>query len=346
MEKIVRNLFLKFFIHAIRPFIPRNLSQERILIVATTALGDTLWATPAIENIRRTFPNAYIAVLTSPIGLEVLQHNPHIDRLYLLKNPFSLWRKLYSEKFDTVLFFHASQRVAYPICSLLGATRIIGTAGINKGLDTLFTHILPNQNQHELVRRLQIAEQIGTRTITEQLSFFLQPEESVPKQTHVPCIAIHPGSKDNFKRWPAENFAKLGCLLKERLECQILVTGNASETVVMEQVAAQIPGAQILKTGSIRNFAAHLNNIDLLISNDTGPVHLASALGRPVIALYSATDPQLCGPHHAKNTLALFKRPTCTPCLKRKCRSPFCFLQFSPTEVCEAALKKLIDTPF
>src|SRR5579872_6755702 len=132
----MKNILLKRLIRAIRPLIPRNPNANRILVVATTALGDTLWATPAIENLRHSFPNAYIALLTAPIGLEIFQHNPHIDKLHCLKEPlshhfFSLWRTLRKEHFDTILFLHASQRLTLPLCSLLGATRIIGTAGIN-----------------------------------------------------------------------------------------------------------------------------------------------------------------------------------------------------------------------
>jgi len=76
-----------------------------------------------------------------------------------------------------------------------------------------------------------------------------------------------------------------------------------------------------------------------LICNDTGPVHLACALDRPVVALYSSTDPRLCGPHKAKTAIAVSKRPSCDPCLKRKCHSPFCFLQIGVDEVVESSLK-------
>ncbi len=345
----MKNFLLKKAARLLSRFIRLHLPKNRILVVATTALGDTLWATPAIENIRASFPNATIAVLTSPIGMEIFKNNPRIDKLFLLKEPmlfsfYPLWKTLYREKFDTVLLFHASQRLVLPLCSLLGASRIVGTAGINKGLDSLLTDPLPNIFQHEIVRRLAIAETIGAATVSQTLAFFLQPEErSLLSLGSRPWIAIHPGSKDGFKRWPAENFAELGRLLKESIpSCEILITGNASEKQLMEETASRIPGAQLYETKStLRSFASLLEQMDLLISNDTGPVHLACALGTPVIALYSSTDPRLCGPHLAKNAIALYKKATCTPCLKRKCRTPFCFLQFGAQEVLNAALNLL-----
>ncbi|MES2272931.1 MAG: glycosyltransferase family 9 protein [Chlamydiota bacterium] len=350
-----KNFLLQKAVGLCKRAIPKNDSPKpsRILVVATTALGDTLWITPALKNLRRSFPQSRIAVLTSPIGLDILKHNPSVDLLFVLKEPFffsffPLWKTLYKEHFDTILLFHASQRLVLPLCSLLGANRFIGTAGINKGLDALLTKALPMGFQHEIVRRLKICEEIGAKSFVQTLSFFLQAEERLPAREFLsraagPWIAIHPGSKDAFKRWPAENFGEVGRQLKRRIPCEILITGNNEERVLMEQIASQIPGAHLYETNTqLRSFAALLEQMDLLISNDTGPVHLACALGRPVVALYSSTDPRLCGPHLAENALALGKRPTCDPCLKRKCRSPFCFLQIGVDEVVEGALRLLI----
>lgn len=331
----MKNLLLLLFVRLARLFIPLNPPHNRILIVATTALGDTLWATPAIENIRKAHPNAYIAVLTSPIGLEVLAHNPHIDQLHLLRYPFSLWKTLYRSRFDTVLLFHASQRIALPLVSLLGARRIIGTAGINKGLDALLTHPLPNHAQHEITRRLKIAEAIGAAPIRQTLSIHLHPRERLPPRQGR-WIALHPGSKDAFKRWPAKNFIELGKMLPGN----ILITGTEHD--LMQEIASQIPNAHIDDPNRpLRNFAALLSQMDLLISNDTGPVHLACALNIPVVAIYASTDPALCGPHQAPNAIVISRRPSCDPCLKRKCRAPFCFLQIGPQEVLAAAKKIL-----
>lgn len=344
----MKNLLLKWAVRCARRFIPVNKKTGSVLIVSTTALGDTLWGTAAIENIRRTYPGIYLAVLTSPVGIEVLKGNPHINQLYCLKEPvlhsfFSLWKTLYQERFETVLVFHASQRLTLPLCALLGAERIIGTAGINKGLDELLTDPLPNHHQHEIVRRLKVAERFGAITTTETLSFYLQPEELLPERLKGLTIAIHPGSKDAFKRWPADRFIEVGRRLKKELDCEILITGNEVEKPLMEAIAAQIPGAQVYETNTtLRSFAALLSQLDLLISNDTGPVHLACALKTPVVAIYSSTDPALCGPHLAEKAIAIARRATCDPCLKRKCRQPFCFLQIGPEEVVTAAKKLLV----
>ncbi len=316
---------------------PSHPQKKRFLIVSTTALGDTLWATPAIESLRLSFPDAFIGCLTSPIGMEVLKYNPNIDRLYLLQKLFKLRKTLYQEKFDTVLLFHASQRLTLPLCASIGASRIVGSEGINKGLDDLLTDPMPKTFEHEIVRRLALVEKIGGKIHTENLSLFLQPEEILKKQEGL-RIALHPGSKDRFKRWPEKNFAEVGRAFKN---AQIVITGSKGEEEIVQKVASMIPGAKVLQNLPLRQFAAEINRMDLLICNDTGPFHLACSLNTPAIGLFAATDPKICGPHLAKNALAISKKPTCMPCLKKKCQNPFCLLQIGSCEVIEAALKML-----
>jgi heptosyltransferase-1/heptosyltransferase-2 len=339
----MKNKLLLFLVWLLQKWIPKNRPNQRFLVIATTALGDSLWATPALESLRRSFPNAHIVLLTSPIGEQALRHNPWTDKIFLLKNPLFLWKALRAEQIDTVLNFHSSQRHVLPLVSLIGASNLVGTLGINKQLDSLLTHPLDNGKTHEIIRRLEMVEAAGGKRHTETLSFFLtnEEQENTPPLGKGRWVALHPGSKDRFKRWPAEHFGTVGRLLQQ-MGYQILITGNGEEKSLMERVAAYIPGAELSDSKlSLRSFAALLNRIDLLISNDTGPVHLACALKRPVLALYSATDPTLCGPHQAPNAFALAKRPSCAPCIKRKCLRPFCLLQIGPEEVANEARNML-----
>jgi len=340
----LKNTLIKGAVAALRYSRPADESQKRILVLATTALGDTLWATPALESLCKSFPGCYLAVLTSPIGMQILKANPHVDKLYLLEKPllpkfFGLRNLLVADQFDTVLLFHSSQRLALPLAATIGALRIVGTTGINKGLDSLLTDPLPQTKEHEILRRLRMVERIGGAIHSESLSLYLQPEERLMKREGR-WVALHPGSKDEFKRWPEKNFAEVGRALREKLGCAILITGTREEEELMRRTAAQIPGAQIAPSNlPFRSFAALLEQMDLLICNDTGPFHVACALGKPVIGLYAATDPLLCGPHRAPKALAISKKSSCTPCLKRKCGAPFCLLQIGPCEVIEAALQ-------
>ncbi len=330
----MKNTLILWFVRVLQRWIPAAKQPGSILVVSTTALGDTLWATPALESLRASFPNGQLVVLTSPVGEQVLRHNPWTNAMYVLKEPvlpkfFSLWKLLRKHQFETVIVLHASQRLIFPLCALLGAKRLVGTAGWNKGLDGLFTDVLPAKKQHEIVRRLELIERVGAKRVSETLSYFIQPEERMPGN----WVILHPGAKDSFRRWPESHFVALGKKLRER-GLEVLVTGNKSEEPLVQQICAQIPEAKASDpTLSLRSFAGLLSGAKLVITNDTGPLHLACALRVPVLAVFACTDPALFGPHRAERARVIARRPPCDPCLKRSCQRPFCQLQISPEEV-------------
>lgn len=349
----LKNLLIKFFIAFAKPFIRTN-KGKRFLIISTTGLGDTLWGTPAIRALRESYPDAYIGIVTSHIGKQVLQNNPHLNEIFVLKEPpfFSLLKlfpRLIERKISTVLIFHISQRPVLAFCSLLGAEKIIGTEKINKDLDFLLTHRLETKRIHEIERRLEIVQAAGAKIPSKQMEFFPSDEDHKKAASLVPpgnVIGLHPGAKDRFKQWSPAHFIKVGRELKEKLGCRIVITGTPVEKPLVDQIAQSIEGATAIYEGiSITTLAALINRFSLFITNDTGPLHIACATKTPTLALFTPTDPVLCGPYFAPHVHVLQKKPTCFPCLKKKCHDPFCMLQISTAEVLEAALKILQEKP-
>jgi len=344
----IKNFFIKFFITFAKPFIRTN-RGERFLIVSTTGLGDTLWGTPAIRALRESYPQAYIGVLTSSLGKQVLQSNPHINEIFVIQEPpfFSLVKlfpALIRRKIATVLVFHISQRPILPFCILIGAGRIIGTEKINKDLDFLLTDRLEIKKIHEIERRLHVVEAAGAKSTSKTMEFFPSTEDQEKAASLLPSglvIGLHPGAKDRFKQWPPSHFIALGQKLKEKFGCHIIVTGNPAEKPLVESIAKSIGAIGIYEGVSIPTLAALLSQISLYITNDTGPLHMACAANTPTIALFSPTDPLLCGPYFAPSVTVLQKKPTCFPCLKKKCHDPFCMLQISPDEVMKTAINIL-----
>ncbi|MDE3055846.1 MAG: glycosyltransferase family 9 protein [Verrucomicrobiota bacterium] len=342
----MKNFLIRQALATLRPALHPPIAERRILLISTTGLGDSLWATPSIASLRLSFPNAYIACLTSPVGLQVLEGNPHLNKLYLVQRPvsrsfFSLQRTLYQEKFDTVLIFHASDRLIFALAASLGAQTIVSTRGKNKGLDSLCTHLLPAlPEEHEIDRRLRIIEETGARRATNELFFSTGSAEKF-LQIEGRWVALHPGSKDSFKRWPASHFIAVGKALTERTGVNILITGSQEEEALMKEVQEGIPGARLADTRlPLHQLAALLEQVELLICNDTGPFHLACALKKRAIALYSPTNPLLCGPK-TELASAIAAPPSCTPCAFRKCPYPFCLLQIGPERVIKEALSLL-----
>lgn len=358
-----KNGFLVFFVFLAKLCWRKTVQRvdptaPRILVVSTTGLGDTLWATPAIKAIKTTYPHAFLGVLTSKIGAAVLSDNPYIDRLITIGHRCvfqlpSRLRLLRKERFDTILIFHLSQRPVLPLCCLARPAHIIGTEGINKGLDALLTRKLPKKYQHEIQRRLEIVAHVGVHSHDPQLAIYPTSKDLLHAQhllsslpAHTPIIALHPGAKDRFKQWPPSSFIALGQQLQQKLGAHLLITGSAEEKPLTAALARALPHSLDLAGHlSIKELAALFSSIDLLITNDTGPMHLAFAMDTKTVALFSSTDPSLCGPLGKKNTKVLYKHKTCTPCLGKKCRDAFCMLQHSPEEVLEHAAYLLEKVP-
>lgn len=353
--KFLKNILLITFVKVLRYFIKQNVTRDRFLVISTTGLGDTLWGTPSIRSLREQHPKGYIAVLTSHIGKELLENNPYINDLFLLKKPLitsliSLYSKLKKKKFSCILFFHSSQRIVLPFVYLLGAKKIIGTEGSNKGLDSLMTHLLPKKPQHEIVRRLEIIAAVTRKKPDHhRIEIALNQQDkknALPLIGHLldrtqPCILLHPGSKDLFKRWPSSHFIALGNLLSTQHKYHIFITGNQSEKELVLQIAANIPNSTSLIDLPLKTFAALIQNMDLMVCNDTGPMHMAFAIKTPTVAIFCPTNPHLCGPYAIKDYTVITKKKTCSPCLQKKCTNPFCMLQIGIQEVYEAVLHQL-----
>ncbi|MEN9654572.1 MAG: hypothetical protein RL235_684 [Chlamydiota bacterium] len=321
---------------------PEKGDPKRFLIVSTTGLGDTLWATPAIASLKESVAGAFVAVLTSPIGQEALQGNPSIDQIHVLQEPLlsrfvRLRRALVRGGYGTVLVFHASQRLTCPLVATIGASQIIGVHGHQKGQEPFLTHELADVPRHEIARRLAIVKAAGGQALHHELAYYGKGRPFLPAGD---WIALHPGSKDGFKRWPQGHFIALGKRLQRALGCDIAITGGPGEERLMHEIASAIDGAIVVPSHlSLADFAATLRQTRLFVCNDTGPMHLACAIQHPVVGLYAATDPTLCGPYQAKSALLVQGRPSCTPCLRKKCRMPFCMMQIGVDEV----FKKIVE---
>ncbi len=348
----IKNFLIKGLLWITNRLQTNEPSSQRFLVVSTTGLGDTLWGTPSIRALRQMHPQAYIAALTSTVGKEVLTGNPHLDELFVVKEPalgslIRLFFRIRKRKFSTALILHASQRPVLPFCRLVGCSEIIGTKDINKGLDFILTKGVDKKHVHEIQRRAEIISHAGARLVDSSFELVLEEKdvkaaakflESCPP--YVPIIGMHPGAKDKFKQWPPEYFIEVGKRLKAHLGCELVITGSSSEKALVEQIAAQIPGALVVCGQlSLKALAALIQKMTLFVANDTGPMHVALSVRTPVVALFAPTDSTLCGPFQPKKAKVIQKPRTCSPCLRKKCRDPFCMLQISPNEVYEEALK-------
>lgn len=354
----IKNGLIRFIVNLSRRFDTLRRSKtwppNRFLIVSTTGIGDTLWGTPAIRALKEAYPEGFIGILTTEIGAELLRGNPHIDRFFIFRRGFrffsllNLLKELKQERFDIAFIFHASDRIIWPLIFFTGAFQIIGIIGQNKGLDFILTRAIEQEDVHGAEMRLRLTREVGVSCKTDfDLAIYLLEEEKrkASKFFESLCfdgdsliIGLHPGAQKPFKCWPAERFIEIGRRLVELADCKVVVTGSRKEQKLCDYVASQITGAvSVAGMITLRETASIIEKMQLFITNDTGPMHMAFALGTPTVALFCPTDPGLCGPYNAKDVVIIKKPLTCDPCIGKKCLTPLCMEQITVEEVVEGA---------
>ena len=325
-----------------------NSRAPDILVVSTTALGDSLWAIPSLRAIKKRYKNADVSVLCTEKNKEIFDSCPYVDRVFSIKDKSFLsvlraFLKLKKEKIQTVCILHCSQRFVFFMLSLLFAEHLIGTEGKNKNLDFLLTHRVEDKFTHEIKRRLELLKILDIHSKDYTLDFFFHPtfQKSNDLNHKQKTVILHPGAKDPFRCWHKNYYVELANLL-QKASIQVIITGADHEKKLVHYIYEKAPQVKIdVGFSSLNDFAHAIKKADLLVTNDTGPLHLAIALKTKTLSLFTPTDPNLFGPLEAKGAFVIKKTPTCKICRKRSCPFPSCFSTTTPDEVFEKCLEIL-----
>lgn len=335
--------------------------MSKILIMQTAFIGDVILVSPLFRAIRQELPGSQVTAMVIPATKNILENNPFVKKLWVydkhgkrnsLAN-FREWvRKIREEKFEIALLPHRSYRTAL-------LTRLAGIP-IRIGFDRspakwLYSHVVKyNDKEHEALRNLALLQPFGVinlgvirpqlfpddqdQTLVEGLMAAndLSADEKI--------VALAPGSIWFTKRWPEMNFTKLADLFLSAGYRVCLIGGNKD----MEPgnfIAANTDSRVVNFIGklTLRQTAYFLTKCRLLISNDSAPTHLGSAVNIPTITIFGSTVPEFgFGPLAEKNTV-IQKELECRPCTdhgRKKCplKTLTCLRDISPEEVLEAAL--------
>jgi heptosyltransferase-2 len=286
---------------------------KNILIVRTDRIGDVVLTTPAIKAIHRSYPGSRISILVLPATHDLVEGNPYVDEILVddrqgrHKNPFGflrLAREIRSKKFDLAVIFHTKRRYNLA-CYMAGIPCRLGYK--NNKFGFLLTHPLkdvrPQGTKHEAQYCLEVLKVIGVET--NDLNVFVPSQKEADawsaqwmRENNLrsnEIIVIHPGASDSTKCWPAENFVRLIDRLAERYALKIVLIGSVQTMPVAEAILRQtrIPSQFLNLTGktSLAQMVSLLRRARLLISNDSGPVHVAAGVGTSVISLFLRNQP-------------------------------------------------------
>jgi heptosyltransferase II len=286
---------------------------QNILIVRTDRIGDVVLTTPAIKALREAYPAARISVLVTPVTVDLVKGNPYIDEILVddrsrhhkgLFGSLRLAREIRLKKFDLAILFHTKRR--YNLACY--TARIPCRLGYkNKKFGFLLTHPVKDVRnsgaKHEAEYCMDVLKAIGIEG--EDLDIFVPLQKEAEawalgwmQENNIRSnefIAIHPGASDLTKCWPTANFALLMDRLAERYALKIILIGSPQTMPVAGEILRQShdPSKFMDLTGktSLAQMVSLLRRTRLLISNDSGPVHVAAGLGTSVISLFLRDQP-------------------------------------------------------
>jgi ADP-heptose:LPS heptosyltransferase len=357
MHKILMKLARLYLARRVRRRPPRLLSDldlgqvRRVLLISNTALGDTLFSTPAIRALKERFPAWELEVLAHRVFGAILAHNPHVSRIFSYpgrnRRLLALARTLRLRAYDLVIILHGNDPEATLLARLTECRYIIGSAKSPLAFVYSASVAPADPHEHAIERRLNFVRLLGADTEDKRMDLFLPPGETDRAAAilaehfgEMPphLMAFHPTGSDPYKWWPAASFIQLGNLLYESYQAPLLIISGDRDRPQAEAIAAQLRGASLVTGGRypLLTVAALLSHCRLLVANDSGPQHLGLALGVPTIALLGADDPRRVGPYGVDWGIALHKRDevcTETPCLLKKCPRNFCLEAITVAEV-------------
>ncbi len=330
---------------------------KRIVIFNVNWLGDVLFSTAVIRNIRLNYPKSFIACIIPGHCYPVLKGNPYLSEIiiydekdrhksFLDKAQFVQLLKL--KKFDTAFLLHRSFTRAL-ICRLAGIPQRIGYH-TKKRAFLMSSKIIPPERDamHRIDYYLNVIEKAGLKVQDRYTEFFISDEDielvenflkknSVGKNDFL--AVINPGGNWLPKRWPGEYWGELADKLISEYKARVIITGSAGDTLLAEGIKNLMKEKPVLACGvfNLKQLAALCRRSDLFISGDTGPLHIANAAGAgKIIAIFGPTSPLVTGPYPLTNTVVLQKDVGCKiPCYITRCQDNRCMKAVTPADVLE-----------
>jgi heptosyltransferase I len=333
---------------------------QRILIIKPSSFGDVIHALPTLAALRDRFPSAHITWLVKRQWAGVLERAVGLDRIWPIESGVQGWMRmvppLRAAAFDLVIDLQGLFRSG-AIAWLTGCRTRVGFANAREGSPFCYTQrvTIPTPDMHAVDRYLLIASAVGaspkgvpefrisrTATDRERVAQLLTDCGVGPG---VQWIAMNVSARWETKRWPPEHFAAVADALQEEGLGPVALIGGPDDRAATNIVLTKMRTTPIELTGqtSPELLPALLESASLLLTNDSGPMHIAAAMGTPVVALFGPTSPLRTGPYGTQHRV-LRSRVPCSPCFSRTCRNPVqleCLTTIDPKAVMDAMREKL-----
>ena len=330
---------------------------KRILLIKLRYLGDVVLCTPVLPLLRKQFPDAKITFLVKPGTTAVLKGNPYLDEVWVLPRK-SWWQqlrflqKVRREKFDTVIDLTDGDRSAF-LTWVTGAAVRLGFNRERRWRGRFYTQVLPSAygTMHMVEYHQQALAGLGITQAVGNPEIYIHSNQSEADQEGLneifsknqPLVLLHPTARYTFKAWPLERFAALADWLSEQ-GVGVALIGSQREIQIGQQIVnlSRSKPMSLMGNTQLSQLTALMKRSQLLIGNDGGPMHIAAAVGCPVLGLFGPTDPAVWGPRGPK-VKVIYKGLNCDECFYPGCArgEESCMRQISVEEVCQAAQSML-----
>ncbi len=327
---------------------------RKILVIKLRAIGDVLLSTIVLRNLRLSFPDAGLEFLTEPPSLDIVKHNPDVNNVLVFDrgtmSGIQLIRFVRSRRYDLVIDLFGNPRTAM-VTRLSGARYRVGYRF--KGRTYAYNIVVePRGGEvHNTQFNLDALERIGIAIQDRNLYFPIAHEhesyirayvESIARKG-IPLVALNTGGGWYTKRWSLEHFAQLADRIAGTMNVAILLTWGPGQLAEVQQVQSMAKHhLHIPPETTLQQLGALLKRCAFVVSNDSGPMHIAAAVGTPVLGIFGPTNPLLQGPYGNSHLTVRNESVKCLGCNLTACPIAHpCMRELSVDEV-YAAVQKLV----
>jgi lipopolysaccharide heptosyltransferase II len=346
---------------------------RHILCIRLDAMGDVLMCTPAMRALRQGRRERSLTLLSSDSGVALAPFIPELDAAISYGAPWvkaghgqaqaahvAMIERLRKQQFDAAVIFTSYSQSALPaalLCFLAGIPLRLAYSRENPYY--LLSDRVPDPEpemliKHEVRRQLDLVAEIGCSPLHSDLSFEVQHDDLVSVQQRLsdqgvipdrPWILLHPGASAASRRYPPEHWAAVAHLLSRDPGCPLVFTGSQEESTLINEIrrASGAPALSLAGRLTLGQLGAAIALAEVVVSNNTGPAHLAAAIGTPVVDIYALTNPQHTPWNVSHRTL--FHDVPCRFCYKSVCPEGHhdCLRKLAPAKVA-AAVRSLMDS--
>jgi len=336
-----------------------------------SAIGDVIHTLPALNAIRKHYREAHITCLVEEAAYDLVKGHEALDRVLVskrkrwlkdlrgpgcfkaVKEAYNFLKKLRDTRYNLILDFQALLKSGILIALAKGERKV----GFDRGLEHMeHSYLFLNERipavdmeHHALSRGLMLLNALGIPTpeVEYKLPVFDDDRQKVDDlirryefENPQRIVAINPVAKWETKLWSNQKFAQLADSLIEQYSCGIVFTGSLNDRSAIDNIISKMKGRAVNLAGetTLKVLAALYSKVQMVVSTDTGPMHMAAAVGAPVVALFGPTAPWRTGPYGAGHHIVRAELE-CAPCFKRQCETTDCMHQISVAQVLEAASK-------